>query len=375
MVHPRLKRICEYIDSWCKANRIAYDVVCDESDLQGIMLFRKDRMAESLQGDLTRALADTGVHLETKKVRGGTIFALSLTSIAEKRMQAFEEEFGPMTFSDKIAEAFYTTVSVEGKDEEPQITEATFLQSALKIAKEEQHQPTNRITPTEGYMQKIVGGEVLGRPEFSRRLDETLQGMATPSGVQPGDLFSKFSDALNIMGKTMGGISVQDQLKQRGINWENEPDGQAVQLYVINGTTNAKQPVGRISAATLEKPADFEMQLLNILDFAKGDAPGTFKQKQEEMKMQQQAASDIAKKFGPQDPNSVEAQAAQVAGAPKAAAPPQPAQPAAAPQPAPAPAPAQPAKPAATPGLQPAAAKPQAKPAPAKPAAPRTPMR
>jgi hypothetical protein len=371
MVHPRLKRVCEYIDSWCKSKGIAYDVVCDESDLQGIMLFRKDRMAESLQGDLVRTLADTGVHLETKPVRGGTIFAFSLTSIAEKRLQAFEEEFGPMTFSEKIAEAFYSTVSVESKqDEEPQFNEAVFLQSALKIAEEEQYRPSHRIVPTEGYMQKIMGGEIFVRPEFSRRLDETLQGMATPTGAQPGDLFKKFSDALNIMGKTMGGISVQDQLKQRGINWENEPDGQAVRLYVINGTTNAKQPVGRISAATLEKPADFEAQLLNILDFAKGEAPGTFKQKQEEMKMQQQAAADIAKRFGPQDPNSVEAQAAMVAGQPKAAAPAPQAAPA-----APAPQPAAPKPAAPAPAPQQPVAKPQPKPAPAKHATPQRPLR
>jgi hypothetical protein len=163
---------------------------------------------------------------------------------------------------------------------------------------------------------------------------------------------------------------VQDQLKQRGINWENEPDGQAVRLYVINGTTNAKQPVGRISAAPLEKPADFEAQLLNILDFAKGEAPGTFKQKQEEMKMQQQAAADIAKRFGPQDPNSVEAQAAMVAGQPKAAAPAPQAAPA-----APAPQPAAPKPAAPAPAPQQPVAKPQPKPAPAKPATPQRPLR
>lgn len=357
MLNPRIKNVCEFVDRWCARNNVKYSVVCDESDLQGVLVFKKDRpLIGKLLGDLEPLVSATGVHLETTKVRGGTILAFSIKAISEAKLAALiaeaGEEIETMSFADKITDAFTRTVA------KPTVAEAeiepnagSFLVTALKVVGEAQYKsPTNAIghntlernshrpdkpgTPpgkkkgndseepqaTTGASQSANGPNTRFESRvaatlnaalpsrkrlFGRQLDETLQGMATPNGTQPGDLFTKFAQALQVMGQNMGTGPLQDQLKKQGINWKKSDDGQSVMLYVVNAQTNAPQAIARISAATLEKPSDFETQLLNIMDFAKGDAPGTFKQKQQELQNQEKAAREIAKQLGPQDQNAI----------------------------------------------------------------------
>lgn len=365
MLNPRIKSVCEFVDRWCRSNNVAYSVVCDEGDLQGILLFRKDRpLVGKLLATLDPVISATGVHLETTKVRGGTILAFSIKAISEAKLAALIAEAGeevePMSFADKITDALTRTVAkpvVEG-DETVELNTTTFLTTALKVVDEAQYKsPTNAVghntlernshkpnkpnTPpgkanakvvthdsddpqaTTGASQSSTGpgtrfegriAETMGvclpsrRRLFGKQLAETLQGlggMATPNGTQAGDLFTKFAKALQVMGQSMGTGPLQDQLKQQGINWKKSDDGQSIILYVVNASTNAPQPIARVSAATLEKPSDFETQLLNIMDFAKGDAPGTFKQRQQELQNQEKAAREIAKQLGPQDQNTI----------------------------------------------------------------------
>jgi hypothetical protein len=351
MVNPRLKTVCQYVDSWCQQRDVNYGLVCDESDLQGVLLFKKDRqLVQQLLENLATVLENEGVHLETTKVRGGTILVFSIKAISESMMAALIAEAGeevePMNFTDKISDAFSrTTANDRVPVNEDDFNEGSFLNAALKIVDESQFKsPTSAIghntlernsyrpnkpgkppgkpgkpistdepqattgasQPAKGpaprfenRITNILGGEIPSRmrQNFGKHLNETLAGMATPSGAQPGDLFTKFARALAVLGQNMGTGPLQDQLKKQGINWKKSDDGQSIILYIVNASTNAPQPIARISAATLEKPSDFEKQLLHIMDFAKGDAPGTFEQKQEELKMQQSAAREIAKQL------------------------------------------------------------------------------
>lgn len=359
MLNPRIKSVCEFVDSWCHKYGVKYSVVCDESDLQGVLVFKKDRqLVGRLLGDLEPLVAATGVHLETTKVRGGTILAFSIKAISEATLAALIAEAGEetetMSFADKITDAFTRTVAkpvVEGAAEP---NNGDFLLTAIKVVDESQyksplnalghntlernsHKPDKPGTPpgkgkaatvhnsddpqaTTGASQPSTGpgtrfesrvaatmgsGLPTRRRLFGKQLSETLQGMATPNGVQPGDLFTKFAQALSVLGQNMGTGPLQDQLKKQGINWKKSDDGQSIILYIVNAQTKAPQPIARISAATLEKPSDFETQLLNIMDFAKGDAPGTFKQRQQELQNQEKAAREIAKQLGPQDQNAI----------------------------------------------------------------------
>ncbi len=367
MLNPRLHNICDYVGSWCHEHKIPYSVVRDERDLQGMLLPRKNRpLINSLLTDLEPMLQAEGIHLETTKVRGGVILAFSVSAISETQLAALvvaaKEEREPMDFTEKITDAFMRTVAPIAPDVD--LNEGTFLAAALKVAAESQYKTATRGTtrsnqtslqrqrigsdntysghqdsplasggsqssspgakprmtrPAKGpparFEDRIAGAFSLDyhprRRKFYKELTEALDGMATPTGAQPEDLFTKFAKSLQVLGQSMGTGPLQDQLKKQGINWKKSEDGQSIFLYIVNAQTNAPQPIARISAATLEKPTDFEAQLLNIMDFAKGDAPGTFKQKQQELQQQEKAAREIAKQLGPQDPEAVAVQMGQ----------------------------------------------------------------
>jgi hypothetical protein len=371
MVNPKLQAVCQFVHSWCAAHGVGYSHVCNEADFQGILLLRKNRaVLEQLFHDLKPIVTEQKIHFEATRVRSGVILALSLKAISESRLAALisdaGEEIDSMTFTERLSDAFTRTTAALPVTE---FNEGTFLATAVKIVGEGQFKSaTQGITranqsslqrqrvgsnrtlggaqnpppakgggpvhdsddpqATTGASQAATGrptrfenrvGTALGclerdgrsRRDFYRQLTETLQGMATPTGIQPGDLFTKFAQALSVLGQNMGTGPLQDQLKKQGINWKKSDDGQSIILYIVNAQTSAPQPIARISAATLEKPSDFETQLLNIMDFAKGDAPGTFKQRQQELQTQEKAARDIAKQLGPQDPNAVQQQMQQ----------------------------------------------------------------
>lgn len=351
MVNQKLIRACGFVDDWCGKNRITYSQVCDESNVQGLFVYSKQRnLLNKLLEDLEPILDREQVHLETTKVRGGMILSLSIRSISER---AKGQE---MTFEDRLAEVFINTKAKPVPEKSEDLNEGTFLISAARIVENQLKSATQgmaRANQTTLQRQRVGSNKTLGgidttlktdqeapqattgttqsrnapptrfenrlsaafnltgstqRSAFERQLMETLDGMATPDGAQPGDLFSKFANALSILGKNMGIGPLQEQLKQQGINWKKSDDGQSIILYVVNASTQAPQPIARISAETLTKPSDFEAQLLNLMDFAAGDAPGSFKLKQQQMQTQEKTVREIAKQMGPQDPNAIEQQ-------------------------------------------------------------------
>lgn len=328
-INPRLFEALKAVDTWCQSNNIDYDIACDESDIQCVRLFQKNRtLINKLLEHLQDTIAKNRVHLETQKVRGGTIIAFSLEALAEAVFQSIVKQIGEeieaMTFEDKIADAFSKKVVVTKADPKPEpprsFTEDELVLMATKIIYGEQAVPSKPVQETTKPRKKTLAFEQRvaeafdttiskTRSQFNRQLSETLGGIATPTGQQPSDLFTKFSKALRVLGDQMGVGPLQDRLKEQGINWKKSDDGQSIILYIVNGQTNATQPIARISAQTLEQPSDFEEQLTNMLDFAKGDAPGAFKQKQEELQNQQKAVRDIAKAVSPQDAQNPAAQA------------------------------------------------------------------
>lgn len=347
-IHPRLIAVISAVNDWCQNNGVQYDIACDESDIQGLKLFQKNRaLINSLFEHIAPFLEKNSVHLEHEKVRGGTIIAFSLEAISENQLNkiiaSIGEEIEAMTFQDRLTDAmarkplpklipespktpeeyekeFYKTAKrlIEGKDEESDDKEAgkEKAQSAVST-KDSQSSKSHSTKPTMG----AVKGEPLRfesriltalglqptratRNKFRLQLREALDGIATPTNTQPQDLFAKFARALRVLGDQMGTGPLQDLLKQQGINWKKSDDGQSIILYIVNAQTNAPQPIARVSAETLDQPSDFEEQLTNMLDFAKGDAPGAFKQKQQEIKDQEKAVRDIARAVSPQDRES-----------------------------------------------------------------------
>lgn len=301
MLDPKLQIVCELIGNWCNSNDVRYSVVCDENDVQCIFLFGEDKPnIESLDGVLNKQLYLNKIHLKKSKVRGGIILALSLKALSESTFNDIISNMmvkhgnKQMTFKNRVDNAFNNTIHIsENVDMNINIDNTSFIESAKRIA--ESYKSRQAMTKTQ------KNCETPKERVFELQLCEALDGMATENNVQPNDLFNKFGTALRTFGDKLGLGPVQDMLKKRGIKYNKSKDGQAIILYVINGQTKTPQPIARINSSLLEKPADFEAQLLNILDFAKGEAPGTTKQRQEELKNQQTVARDIAQQMQPQD--------------------------------------------------------------------------
>jgi len=365
MINSKLQKICEAVDEWCVKNNIPYDIVADETDLQGVMIFKRNRnKLLGLIDHISPMVGHEDIHMEMIKVRGGNILSFSLQAISEsditKILSDAGEEREPMNFKERVAAA---AVSVVAETEEPETLETKLFQSAKKIVESQRKSATGGMTranQTSRNRQALTSDVTVGGVEhgaspraidlgkktksqsskgtkkgvskgpetrfenkicltlglkptstqsnFDNQLFEALDGMATATGAQPGDLFAKFARALQVLGQQMGIGPLQDKLKEQGINWKKSDDGLAIILYVKNATTGSPQPIARITSETLEKPNDFEDQLKNMLDFAKGEAPGTLTQKQNELKDQERAIRDIAQAISPQDQESAVAQ-------------------------------------------------------------------
>lgn len=298
-INPRLIEIITAVNDWCEDNGVQYDIACDESDIQGIKLFQKDRSGFlKLYEYIKPSLDKNKVHFEHERVRGGTILAFSLEALSESQLSMIAagigEEIQKMTFYDRITQAMenpiigHTATTIE-KPAKP-----NFEKSAIEIAEGSGYRPSRKeATPKRS--------TPAPKQTFRSKLMEALDGIATPTNNQPTDLFAKFARALRVLGTQMGIGPLQDVLKQQGINWKKSDDGQSIILFIVNAQTNAPQPISRISVETLENPGDFEEQLTNMLDFAKGEAPGASKQKQQEIRDQEKVVRDIAQSVVPKD--------------------------------------------------------------------------
>ena len=317
MLDSGLRKICEFVGAWCEDTNVRYSVVCDESDIQCIFLFSEDKPKLNELYDMLNPILDSNnICMKNEKIRGGTILAFSIRALSEQvfsKMLRAIDEFGKtdMNLKDKLDYTFSQVINIQEskKKKQTQKPQLSLAKSAKKIAESIENKTKQKEEPK----------QALGKPKFmtlddlrsihvpkkhdnfNTQLQEALDGMATPNNTQPNDLFAKFGNALRVFGEKLGIGSVQDMLAQRGIKYNKSKDGQAVILYVINGSTKTPQPIARINSSLLEKPADFENQLLNVLDFAKGEAPGTTKQRQEELKNQQTVARDIAQQMQPQE--------------------------------------------------------------------------
>ena len=333
MKDKRLNRIREFVENWCNEHNIYTSSMSDMTGIEGIKVFERDRRTYSkLLEDLTPVLDADNLFLDTRRVRGGILLAFTLRALAESEINRFITSIGetlePMTFKDRIADAFNKKpVIKQTVNSQPQISEKRidFFASAKKINEEQYKTATqgaSRSNQTglqrETHGQFITLGGVKPkkkknkpssppssmeyRLKFGNKLDEALEGMATPDDMQPKDLFSRFASALSELGAKLQVGPIQDLLKSKGIIYKKSDDGQDVILYVINGQTNAQQPIARISAETLSTQKEFEEQLKNLLDIAQGDEPGASKRMEADLKAKSNAAREAATAFSPQPP-------------------------------------------------------------------------
>ena len=332
MIDKRLNKVREFVENWCNEHNIYTSSMSDMAGIEGIKVFERDRRTyNKLLEDLTPVLDADNLFLDTRRVRGGILLAFTLRALAESEINRFITSIGetlePMTFKDRIADAFNKKpVIQQTANKQPQISEKRidFFASAKKINEEQYKTATqgaSRSNQTglqrETHGQFITLGGVKPkkkkkpsspsssmeyRYKFGKKLDEALGGMATPDDMQPKDLFSRFASALSELGAKLQVGPIQDLLKSKGISYKKSDDGQDVILYVMNAQTNAQQPIARISAETLSTQKEFEEQLKNLLDIAQGDEPGASKRMEADLKAKSNAAREAASAFSPQPP-------------------------------------------------------------------------
>jgi len=280
-----LSETLKAIDNYCEQNEIGYNLVINDTKIKSVTIAQDiDQVKDKLLIILPEF---KHINLELKKIRGGTVLVISDKAITEREKAEHMKKINEYT---------------------------EFLSLAKEIVESQRHSATSgrfrsnqsgrqRLSYTSntsfGNIEHPNSAKANSRREnkLNRKINEALDGIANQQDMQPSDIFDKFGAAMRELGSTLGIGPIQDQLKQRGINWKLSSDKQAIIFFVQNATTDAPQPIARVNYETLFKPNEFEQQLLTTLDLAKGDAPGAFSHKQEIMRNQEKAVREISRKL------------------------------------------------------------------------------
>lgn len=332
-MHEIIKKAIESVESWCDKSGIRYNVLCGENDVQGIVLFKSRNDLSDLQPVL-KSLSEGGVYHELNRVRGGTIISLSMRAISEADITILTAEADKVgNLHDKLAGIFEGEITPQ-KQIAPPVTDLSeaLMATAAKIHEDQYKTSTGNLRLSQSSRPDAYHPDNVGnfggikkskmvklppkkdKPKFRSKLTdkidealrtveykhvmEALDDMAAE--FQPNDLFQAFGSALQSLGQAMGGRPLQDQLKDRGIKWKTTDDGQAIIFYVINGETKAQQPIGMITADSLQKPNEFQEELTTIIDYVRGEAPGTEKARREQVRDTEKQIRDIATQHSPQ---------------------------------------------------------------------------
>ncbi len=287
------------ISGFCNDSGIECVASNEESDFQSIFIASKNpRIIDEIFDEFYQAFDDVGILLDTKKVRGGTIFTVSLLSLSEQEwdeiLSAYNEE---IEMADRLIDGRPDFLTTARKIYESQYKSATSGATRANQSSRQRASLTTNISyggvKHPNSKAKSFGDEI--------SVMEDLNGLATANDAQPLDLFRKFGKALKVLGTSLGIGPIQDKLKERGIGWKLSKDRQSIVMYVINATTKAPQALMRIPAETLDEPHELEAHLLNMLDFAKGEAPGALKQKQQAIQAQEKVVRDIVNALKPKE--------------------------------------------------------------------------
>ena len=106
-------------------------------------------------------------------------------------------------------------------------------------------------------------------------------------------LAQKFAAAMAELGHRLGIGQLQDRLRQMGIDWYMTDDGLGI-IFYVQSTDGKQQPIYRINIESLAEKNKFQEYLLGVLDMAKGEPPGSTKQRQDQLRKQEQLTREVA---------------------------------------------------------------------------------
>jgi hypothetical protein len=190
-MHLKLQNLYEALDDWCSHRNVAYDIVCDEDDLQGYMFYKGNaRWAERLAKFLEPMVVREGLYMNKHDVRGGIILAFSLQAIAETTMEDITRDLdSPLlqrldAVMSPLSERQYHNPDGAYSERQTAFRDAIGPDSqtfgGYQFA-------NNHRSPGKRRRAKAKSGKVGGVLES--RINEALDGMAAEH--QPGDLIER----------------------------------------------------------------------------------------------------------------------------------------------------------------------------------------
>lgn len=296
-MNDKLRKVFEALDDWCTRRNVPYDVACDEDDLQGFMLFRRDaKVVPQLLSFLEPLLVREGLHQRTIMTNSGPVLAFSLQALSEDLVQQFMVD---NAFHAKIAAVFdpINELQYNFPNKRHNIKRATWT----KIQAE-------GLLPTRRVMRSAALGQAVS---------ENLMGLG--ANFQPRDILKRLDAA-------MRELNLHASLKARGITNRVHDDGQSI-IFFKNGS-----PEVAFSLVKLGERNELQGALTKLMDLAGGNAMGAGDIEREKFKQQEQAVSQIAQNYatpkqkevpmgGKAQPNMLQQQQQQNLGQPAPTAP------------------------------------------------------
>jgi len=236
-----------------------------------------------------------GIELTLHKIRGGSLIVLAVKALNELNIPMGRVH---MLYKNKLDKIFNRPLA----EEQMHSATAGMFRANQSTRHRQSYNSNKTHSGREHPASPTAQKEETPKPRKSvvEQINEALEGMATPYEAQPDDLFQNLLQSMDALGDKLGVGSIRKKLADKGIQYKKSKDNTAVIFYVMNQTTQAPQPIARVTAEQLAKPHDFENTLLSLLDMSRGDAPGALKQQQDLLRSQEQAVRDVAKGVMPE---------------------------------------------------------------------------
>ena len=278
----KLHNLMLKLTEWCQHRGIAYDLVADEDDLQGALVFSRYQPAlPRLRAFLAPLLARDGLYERAVTTRAGTVLLYALSGLNEGGIS----EDVVARFRDDLVPAYLGALDRVLLAPELPVREASYTFPGKRQTLTRSSWP-NFANKTED---RNKGSRL---PTRGHRLVEDLQGIA--AAYDPNEVKQS-------LGGIMRGLGLDSQLQQAGIKNKVSDDGQYVIFYNID-QQGQPQPIIRYELSDLGEEAKMYEALDFLADLAKREAPGTGKQQRDKAKEQEQAMRQLIKSKLPRRP-------------------------------------------------------------------------
>lgn len=272
-----MKQAYKQITEFCTPRGIKYELVRNDPNLRCYFIPKEHKnKAQHISKYIEGVARDNGMHCTYHSNRNGLLVAISENKISEHTLSGLINDVQNRhnEFASKISDALEQEVPVE-EDQYKWGTSARRLRSA-----QSQQFPNSNTRP------QFASSEIIETKTLNTKIDEALDGIATPTGVQPSDGIKAVKKALDAMG-------VWQAMKKMGVQVNVAGPGKHMITFSRNNVPLLAAETSEI--AEEGKLAELIDKLSSIL---KGQAPEYNAMQRDAAKEQERQAKAIATKFG-----------------------------------------------------------------------------